>query len=282
MQHGWVWAVVGLGMVGGSVVAQEPLKPYRSPYRVEFRSPLAELVGDLERTERGDPRLESSVPHGEWYGPQVLKRWRSWGPPARHYPVPSGMARWTTEQKRERTIAVALRFQGYAYQHHHIPDWTPPAHAGFPWQETCAGANGKGVDCSNYTCFVFNQGFGAWLNSDVHKQAEERSVRLPDGELRPLHRVELPSDYDERIKALRTGDLLFICGKPGGSVTHVVLWVGPIGQSPDGVPLVLDSHGADTHDSNKELIPCGIHLRPFRRNSWYNGSASHALRLFPD
>ena len=97
----------------------------------------------------------------------------------------------------------------------------------------------------------------------------------------PLHRVELPSAYEERVKALRTGDLLFIRNR-AGEVSHVVLWVGPIGKSPDGVPLVLDSHGADTKDSNGTLIPCGVHLRPFRKNSWYNGSASHALRVFPD
>ena len=32
-------------------------------------------------------------------------------------------------------------------------------------------------------------------------------------------------------------------------------------------------------DSRGASVPCGIHLRPFREDSWYNRSASHALRL---
>ena len=95
----------------------------------------------------------------------------------------------------------------------------------------------------------------------------------------PLERIELPASFDARLATLRTGDLLFIRNR-SGRISHVVFWVGPIGRSPDGVPLALDSHGEDTRDSNGHLIPCGIRLRPFREDSWYDRSASHALRLF--
>ncbi|WZO98558.1 NlpC/P60 family protein [Isosphaeraceae bacterium EP7] len=274
----FVFACIVLASLGLPVHAQE--LTYRSPYRVEFTHRAAEVIGDLERTERGDHRLESEVPFHQWYTPRTLERWHAWGPPAAFYPRPPGVEHWPAERKRERVIAVALRFQGYAYQHHHIPDWSPPE--AWPWMPTCAGSNGKGVDCSNLTGFVYNQGFGLRLNSDVHKQSEERSVKGTDGRATRLHAVELPSSYDDRLATLRTGDLLFIRGKPGGKISHVVLWVGPIGRSPDGTPLVLDSHGEDVRDSEGQPIPCGVHLRPFRENSWYNRSASHALRVFID
>ena len=280
MIRGLAYAAVGLlmGLSGRTTLAQEPTA-YRSPYRVEFATPLAELVGDLEIAGRGDPHRQASIPFEDWYSPATLRRWRAWGPAPRHYPAPSGFDGWSVERRRERVVAAALRFQGYAYQHHHIPDWDPPA--GWPWLESCAGRNGRGVDCSNLTGFAFNLGCGLRINTDVAKQAEGRVAEGPGRHVTPLHVVELPAAYDDRVKALRTGDLLFIRSR-AGAISHVVLWVGPIGRSPDGVPLVLDSHGADTRDSAGQLIPCGVHLRPFRKDSWYNGSASHALRAFPD
>ena len=65
---------------------------------------------------------------------------------------------------------------------------------------------------------------------------------------------------------------------PGGIDPHVHMhhqWI-----LPDGTPLILDSHGEGVKDSNGKSIPCGINLRPFRKNSWYFKSASHAHRLF--
>lgn len=262
---------------GGPSPAQE--KAYRSPYRVEFSYPVAELIGDLERTERGDHRLEAEVPFHQWYSARTRERWRAWGPPARDYPPPPGVEGWPIEKKRERAVAVALRYLGYAYQHHHIPDWDPPA--GWPWLESCAGRNGKGVDCSNLTGFVYNLGFGLRVSTDVKVQSEERAARGPGGRMTRVEVVELPSSFEERLKVLRAGDLVFVRNR-GGKISHVVLWVGPIGRSPDGTPLVIDSHGEDTRDSEGQLIPCGVHLRPFRENSWYNQSASHALRILHD
>ncbi|WP_435016888.1 C40 family peptidase [Tundrisphaera sp. TA3] len=255
-----------------------PPEPYRSPYRIAYEWPREELVGDLDRTERGDHRIEAEIPHALWYAERTRERWGAWGPPARSYPPPPGVERWPADRKRERVIAVASRYLGYAYQHHHIPDWEPPAH--WRWMQTCAGRNGKGVDCSNFTGFVYNLGFGLRISTDVGIQAEQATAREA-GRAVPIRRIALPESFEERIQALRTGDLLFIRNK-SGKISHVVLWVGPIGKSPDGVPLVMDSHGEDTRDSEGRLIPCGIHLRPFRKNSWYNMSASHALRIIPD
>jgi hypothetical protein len=129
------------------------------------------------------------------------------------------------------------------------------------------------------TGFVYNLGFGLRMNTDVHLQSEERTARGYGNQMTRLNPVELPESYEERIARLRTGDLVFIRSR-SGKISHVVIWVGPIGRSPDGVPLIIDSHGEDVRDSKGHLIPCGVQLRPFRKNSWYNQSASHARRFF--
>lgn len=264
--------------------AQVPAAPpaarsYRSPYTVAFTHPLAQLVGDFDRTERGDFRLEAEVPFSHWYTRHTLERWHAWGPSPRTYPPLPGAEAWPVERKRERVIAAALRFVGYGYQHHHIPDWDPPSE--WPWKPTCAGANGKGVDCSNFTGFVYNLGFGLRMSTEVEHQSAERWARGPGPSQTLLHHVALPDSYQQRINALRTGDLLYIKNR-GGNISHVVLWVGAIGRSPDSVPLIIDSHGDGVRDSNGDTIPCGIQLRPFRKDSWYNQSASHAHRVFRD
>ena len=267
--------VFSLTLAGRASVAQEA--PYRSPYGVAFAS--TDLIDDLRRSERGDPRLEAQMPFAQWYTPRTREQTGAWGPSARNYPPPAGIGNWSVERKRERVLAVALRFQGYAYQHHHIPDWNPPPE--WPWIRCCAGRNGKGVDCSNFTGFVYNLGFGLRLSTDVHVQSEERSVRGHEGRVVKLHRVELPASYEQRRRSLRTGDLIYIRGN-SGKISHVVMWVGPIGRSPDDGPLIIDSHGEDVVDSAGVAIPCGVHLRPFRENSWYNHNASHALRVLQD
>lgn len=279
------------GWVGGEtpVLAQAPAAarvPAQAPagetpqYNVAFTFPPADLVGDLQRSERGDPRVESEVPFPEWYSRRVFQRWHGWGPPARHYPALPALEEWPAERKRQRVIAVALHFVGYGYQHHHIPDWDPPAD--WEWKPTCAGHNGKGFDCSNYTSFVYNLGFGIKLNSDVHHQANERQALGPGPERRTqLRRIELPDSYAGRKRTLRTGDLVFIRSNQD-RISHVVIWVGSIGRSPENTPLILDSHGDEVRDDEGKKIPCGVQLRPFREHSWYNKSASHALRVFAE
>jgi squalene-hopene/tetraprenyl-beta-curcumene cyclase len=250
---------------------------YRSPYSVKFTLPLKDLVGDLENSERGDYRKASTFAFAEWSGKRVLDAYGPWGPPARHFPAPEKLAERSLEWQRQRVIAVGLRFQGYGYQHHHIPDWDPPKD--WPWKETKGGHNGKGVDCSNFTAFVYNLGLGIKPTGNVKKQADQLEHPGP-GPNKTTHalRIEKPATYAELTRTLQTGDLLFIRNKKG-EISHVVLWVGAIGQAPDGSPLILDSHGDGVKDSNGNSIPHGIYLRPFRENSWYFQSASHAIRV---
>ncbi len=180
--------------------------------------------------------------------------------------------------KRERVVATAARFLGYGYQHHHVPDWNPPAR--WPWKETCVGHNGKGVDCSNLTSFVYNQGFGIRMSSAIHQQAESHRALEERHESISLRTIELPDSYAQRQEILRTGDLVYIRGRADGPITHVVIWVGSLGRSPSGVPLVIDSHGSGVEDDWGRSIACGVQLRPFREHSWYHRCASHAHRIF--
>lgn len=251
---------------------------YESPYHLAFTYSREELVGDLLNTERGDPRRESSTPHEHWYSKKTRHKFGAWGPEQRRYIKLPGLDEKPLKWKRERVLAVGSRFIGYEYQHHHVPDWDPPKH--WPWKKCCAGHNGRGVDCSNFTTFVYNQGFGIHMSSGIERQSEVKSALEGRHEWVRVERIEVPASFEERRKILQTGDLLYIRGRGDGPVTHVITWVGSIGRSPSGVPLVIDSHGGDVRDDDDRLIPCGIHLRPYREDSWYNKCLSHAHRIF--
>lgn len=259
--------------------AQPHVGPYQSPYRLTFRASLEELLFDAGQP-RGSAAAQSSVPLPEWYAPQVRREWGSWGVPARVFDCPPTVSEKPVEWRRERVVAAAARFIGYEYQHHHVPDWDPPA--GWPWQHCCAGRNGKGVDCSNFSGWNYNWALGIHLNTDIHKQAAQARARSTHGELhaRVIPRPEgKPAEwYDQLAHTLRAGDLLYIGNKSRTKVTHVIMWVGECAASPDGVPLVIDSTGGRIKDSHGHAIPCGIHLRPFHKGSWYHMSFDHAHR----
>ncbi len=247
-------------------------------YGLQFTRPIEELVGDLETGERGDPLRESSVEHRHWYSHETRRHWGAWGPPPRRYEVWPALESRSPNWLRQRTIAAAARFIGYGYQHHHIPDWNPPSD--WPWKETCVGHNGKGLDCSNFTAFVYNQAFGIRLSSSVTRQAIVTEALHNREHGLTIRTIALPERYEDRQRTLRSGDLVYIRGRVDGPITHVVLWVGSVGRSAGSVPLVLDSHGSGVLDEQGRQIPCGVQLRPFRATSWYNRCASHAHRVF--
>ncbi len=267
-------ALVGAVASGQAIAQTEKDSDYRSPYSVKFSVPIRDLIDDLNQGLRADPHEQSSVPFADWYSSKVRKKYGAWGPPARAYPPPTAIESRTAQWKRERVIAAGLRFQGLGYQHHHVPDWDPPSD--WPWKERTSGRNGKGVDCSNFTAFAYNLGLGVKFTSDVQDQAG--LTRIEGQPVIHPQKIEKPEKYDDLIKTLRTSDLLFIRNNKG-EISHVVLWVGSIGQSTNNIPLILDSHGEGVKDSNGVSIPHGVQLRPFREKSWYFQSGSHALRI---
>lgn len=270
-----------LGTTALTLRALEPAAAdYRSPYTVAFSLAQEELTGDLLKGPRSDWKDQASVHFREWFLPANRVRWGYWGPPARHYDPPAGLSQRSPQWLRERVIATGLRYVGYSYQHHHIPDWEPPAD--WPAAPNQATPRGKGLDCSNFTAFVYNLALGIKPTSDVQQQAAMTEATGPGrGRRTAARRIELPDNHADYSGVLRTGDLLFVKNR-SGRISHVVLWVGAIGRSPEGLPLVLDSTGSGATDSRGVEIPDGIQLRPFKPTTWYFTQASHALRLLPD
>ena len=248
---------------------------YESPYRVRLPWPDDELIPDLLDGQRGDPQFSATIAPAEWYGPRV----GPWGPRPRAYPPPAIAQDKSDEWQRARLVATALRLVGYTYRHHHLPDWDPPP----GWRTPKPGEvahDGKGVDCSNFTAFVFNQGLGITISSDVQKQAATQTAALNgSGRSFAVATIAQQDTAAQWAQVLKPGDLLYIRPRHSDSIAHVVIWIGTWGTSGEGDPLVLDSHGADVRDENGKLIPAGVQLRPFRANSWYATRADHALRL---
>jgi hypothetical protein len=263
------------GLASAAVGQDSTRSTYKSPYAAEFTYPIEELIPDILEGSRADPRKQSRISYDQWYTEETKKRFGAWGPPGFHHPAPAGSDARPAEWKRQRVIAVALRYIGLSYQHHYLPDFDPPA--GWPWKEVASGRNGRGVDCSNFTTFVYNLALGLKPNSGIRQQSEMKEVALSDGRAVQCERIKLPADHADFSQVLKTADLLFIRNN-SGNISHVVLWVGPIGKSPDKMPLILDSTGEGRRDANGNSIPDGVHLRPFTPTSWYFKSASHALR----
>jgi len=259
--------------------AVESSGPYESPYRLTFKHPLRELLFDAEG-ERGRASEQSSVPHREWYSPAVRRRYGSWGVPSRKFECPPQVRGKGVEWRRERVVATATRCIGYQYQHHHVPDWDPPE--SWPWKECCGQRHAKGLDCSNYSGWNYNWALGIHLNTDVHKQAERKTAPSSHGEVHAetIHRPqgEAGQWYAELCRTLAPGDLLYIGNRERTKVTHVIMWVGHCAECPNGEPLVIDSTGGRIKDARGRRIPCGIHLRPFRKGSWYHHAFAHAHR----
>ncbi len=251
---------------------------YKSPYKIAFTVPYADLAQVDSAPPRNDVKLESNVPYEEWYSRRVRKEDGSWGPRARQFPAFPNFEKLPIEFKRQRLLFTAEKWTGRPYQHHHIPDWDPPAD--WPWKEVAYGRNSAGIDCSDFTSWVYNYGLGIKLRTGIGEQAELTEVKGPGGEgsLR-CRTINNDNGYDSLVKTLRTGDLLYIKKSPQGKVSHVIMWVGEYGKNPDGIPLIIDSTGTGHKDSNGVDIPVGVHLRPFSKDSWYFRCFSHAHRI---
>jgi cell wall-associated NlpC family hydrolase len=259
------------------LIAQENEK-YVSPYGLKFRHPVPQLAAGFHQPPWNNPHEQSELPHSRWYDRETEKKFGSWGPVARQYPAPPGWERRDVTWLQDRVIYTASLWIGTPYQHHHIPAWDPPAH--WPWHKVAYGKNSHGVDCSNFSSFYYNYALGVKLDTGIRQQAERTVVRGPGGRGQLRIQVIKPRNYDDLGKELWPGDLLYIKNRKG-RVGHVVMWLGEVGDSPDGTPLVIDSTGGNHVDSNGHKIPIGIHIRPMPRNSWYAQDLSHAHRLIP-
>ncbi|MCB8875755.1 NlpC/P60 family protein [Acidisoma silvae] len=250
---------------------------YVSPYALRFTVPQAMLDAGFDADPWDDPDAESDQPASVWQAQNAHARGAAWGPPARQYPAPA-LPRDDDAYRRERVISVAARHIGLPYQHHHLPSWQPPA--GWPWLPVKAGANGTGLDCSNFTSFVFNYALGLKLPTGIGRQAETR--RLPGAGGAACLTAQLIRDrFTAVVAALQPADLLYFRNSRG-KIGHVALWLGTIGQGPDGAatpPLFIDCSQLSHRDSAGVAIPPGVRLRPFTPDGWYAGHLSHVHRL---
>ncbi|MGZ3418110.1 MAG: C40 family peptidase [Polyangiales bacterium] len=186
------------------------------------------LAADLSAR---DALPESTSSTASWYSSSMQG---SWGPAAATLPAvatPTGCDRVTFA--RERVLAAAKHYTGLSYQHHHVPAWDPSS----AW----SGAEGPGLDCSNFTSWVYNYGLGIKFTSNVVDQAATAGRQLAPNE------------------PLQPGDLLFITSADGSAIVHVVILVD-----------------ADTVIDDTSSAPA-VGLRPFA--GWYKTRFSHARRV---
>ncbi len=128
-----------------------------------------------------------------------LLEWWKWGPRSRLYPVPIIPEQFNKlSWKLKRIEEVAKKYVGLPYKKLHIPSL-------------------GGLDCSNFTAWVYNYGLGLRISSNIIKQSETAGVKLQPNEV------------------LQTGDLMYLWNSKKNRVTHVVMYLG------DG--LIIDSSG---------------------------------------
>lgn len=238
----------------------------------------------------------------------------SWGPPTTTFPAvsitagaPAGCdaAAWS----RARLVGAAskLMAKGFCYCHHHAPWWLPPK--GPARGAECAGACAvkgtkrkrpyQGVDCSNYSAYLYNMAFGLRLTSAIASQACEPG-KAP-GRLLPV--------TAKQPELFKPGDLLYITYGSNAStplpipVSHVVVWTGlTVDTQSKTSRLSLDRLVSDVKPGQREGVRryareraaagkpvyvisdstfTGPNLRPFA--GWYVKSFSHARRIIdPD
>lgn len=150
----------------------------------------------------------------------------SWGPKPTHYSAPQIPSACDPIQwQQQRIIAVAEKYIGLPYKHHHIPAFND--------------GSGVGLDCSNFTAWVYNYGLGIAINSGITKQANTAGRQLSQGE------------------SLQPGDLLFIRTEDDSRISHVVIYVD-------------SGHIIDDHAS-------GVKIREFK--GWYKNHFAYARRV---
>jgi cell wall-associated NlpC family hydrolase/predicted esterase len=167
--------------------------------------------------EHRDSLPQTDTPKSQWD--------TEWGPAAKDYPelkIPDGVKDPVAFQ-RQRIVAAAKKYIDLPYLHKHIP---------------AAG----GLDCSNFTAWVYNYSMGIRFPSGIANQAENAGRRLEPNE------------------KLQPGDLLFQTNVEGSAVAHSVIYLGD--------DKLIDA------DKGK------IAIRDFA--NWYKARFSHARRIIED
>ena len=216
----------------------------------------ASLTADFAQR---DTLPESDTASAAWYQPNGGSDLNGgWGPAAETLPpvaVPAYAGCESTTWNQERIVSAALHYvnepdnpQGLQYRHHHIPGWDPqtstePTTGGRSDEHDGASPDtwgpGRGLDCSNFTAWVYNYGLGIKFSGSVVKQYA--------GTAGPMGQ-HLPADGP-----FQPGDLLYL--HPDGDTTrpsHVVIYID-------------DNHIIDSRLNAQGLA--GVQVR--QREGWY-------------
>jgi len=254
-------------VVGALVLISTPATAAADPdaYEYAFTCNRSSLTADF--AER-DALPHTEVDPADWY---VQRNGRhsngGWGPAAVVMPpigVPTDAGCDEGTWKRERIVATAMHYlnapgnpQGLQYRHHHIPDWDPPTSTAPAAVENADDADGqapeawgpgRGLDCSNFTAWVYNYGLGIKFGGDVGKQYV--GTAGPMGQWIP---VQGPFE---------AGDLVYL--HPNGNTdraSHVVVFVD-------------DEHVIDSRLNAQGVA--GVQVRD--RTGWYRTAVLGAWR----
>ncbi|BBY20337.1 hypothetical protein MSTO_05420 [Mycobacterium stomatepiae] len=255
--------VAGSLLTGGPVAVARGDTGESYPFSCARTSLTADFVSR-------DGLPQSSVPPSEWYRTNAEGHYvnQGWGPAADALPppvIPQDAGCDAGTWRRERILAAAMRYiyapdnaLGLQYRHHHIPGWDPPAstHAGAPEENpdtdsphgSTAWSSGRGLDCSNFTAWVYNYGLGIKFNGDVHQQYDGKAGPMGD---------RIPKDGP-----FAPGDLIYL--HPDGSeneASHVVIYID-------------DQHIIDSRAHAQNVV--GVQIR--NRQGWYRSAVLGAWR----
>lgn len=264
-----------------------------SPYRFSNLVSDPAVTADFHQLPRdaSNWRNWSSTPFADWSNLEVIRHVvRSrWGPRFITFPAPSGVFNEGPDWQRKRIFAAAALLIGqYRYAHHHMQVWDVPND---PQWITDRMTPGRGIDCSDFTTWMYDYGLGVRLSSSVLQQAETRAAPVGATPFQvSVQRIGdvtdgFPHDYNQLTATLQPGDLLFIrhSDRRDAPIAHVIVWLGDYASDDNGkdAHLILDSHGSEVYDSAGHPIPSGPAIRPFREKSWYFRCYDHALRILP-
>lgn len=233
------------------------------PFSCSWPSLTADFAGR-------DQLPESHEPAADWYrtDPEGHYANHGWGPAADALPapvIPQGAQCNSRTWKQERILAVAMRYVyapgnalGLQYRHHHIPGWDPATstYAVAPEDNPdpdnpdgpTAWSPGRGLDCSNFTAWVYNYGLGIKFGGDVHRQA--------DGTAGPMGaRIPQQGPFEP-------GDLVYLHPNgDAGRASHVVIYLD-------------DGHILDSRVNAQNRV--GVQIRD--RVGWYREAVVGAWR----
>lgn len=152
-----------------------------------------------------DQLPQTDVPDADWHS----SKYGQFGPCPMTFPIVMSSAvpgHESISWSRERVLEVAKKYIGLPYAHRHLP------------------AMG-GLDCSNFTSWIYNYGFGIRFSSNVKRQSTEAG--------RPLSSTE----------SLAPGDLIYLYDPDHQQIVHVAIYMNE--------ENVIDSTGI------------GVQIRPF-------------------